>query len=85
MTKKDIEMDNIMTRIELNQERAKEMASLLSQDYFDLMKDCDRLYYFSVANIWHDILLDYVHANVELLADARKILNAQEVSPDDKA
>ncbi len=69
------ELDDLISDMELNQERAHVMAFIIDQNYFDLDEDSFKLHYFQNASIEHDILFDYVVANVELLNKAREMLN----------
>lgn len=70
-----MKLDDLITEIEINQERANAMASIIDQDYFELDNDNCKILYFKKAGIEHDILSDYVWKNVELLNKARELLN----------
>ena len=68
-------LDDLIFEMELNQEKAHAMAFLIDQDYFDLKEDNIKLFYFDKTSIEHDILFDYVFKNVQLLNEARELLN----------
>lgn len=75
--KKLITLDDMISRAELNQEKAHMMASILDQGYFDEKDDRFKLYYFDNASIEHDILFDYIAMNTQLLKEIRKLLNEE--------
>lgn len=68
-------LDDMISDMEMFQERANAMAGILNQDYFDLNDDKFKVFYFEKASIEHDILFDYVYRTLELLRQARKLLN----------
>lgn len=70
-----MKLDDLIAEIELNQERANTMASIIDQDYFELDNDNCKIFYFKKAGIEHDILSDYVWKNMELINKARELLN----------
>ena len=70
-----MKLDDLITEIEINQERANTMASIIGQDYFELDNDNCKILYFKEAGIEHDILSDYVWKNVELINKAHELLN----------
>lgn len=82
MTDKEklLEIDDLILDMELNQEKARVMASNLDQGYFDLTKDTFKLFYFEKASTEFDILFDYVFENVELLRKVRELLNGEEAA-----
>lgn len=73
-TRQWVEIDNLILEMEVNQEKAFTMSSLIDQEYFDLDNDQHKLYYFDKASTYMDILHDYVYANVALLEKAREFL-----------
>ena len=76
MTEKEklLELDNLISEMELCQERARTMASDIDQEYFDETDDQYKLYLFDQYSVKFDILFDYVFKNIELLQEARTLL-----------
>lgn len=70
-----MKLDDLIAEIEINQERANTMASIIDQDYFELDNDNCKILYFKTAGIELDILSDYVWRNMELLNKARELLD----------
>lgn len=70
-------INDLILSLEVSQERARVMASNIDQYYFDLQKDCFKLFYFEHCSIEFDILSEYVYKMGEQLKKIRELLETE--------
>lgn len=70
-------LDDLILGMEVVQEKAAVMASLLDDNYFSIMDDSFKLHGFEAARTEHNILLDYIYQSVKLLQRVRELLSGE--------
>ncbi len=68
-----LELTNVVTAMEIAQEKAHVVSGDLSQEYFDLADGYKIQYYHDHAGVMNSISLDYIFEMKKLIEDARRL------------
>lgn len=70
-------LDDLILVMEVNQEKARVMASNIDQNFFEENRDQIKLYLFDHYSVEFDILFDYIIQNFALLQQGRELLGSK--------